>query len=304
MLMLLLGAFLGLGIFLFSPNLVSKIKIELESQLWVVWLFSIFFISIYFVGIEVSLFYAMLITAIFYFYDWFKLNKQTKKGKKRLLYHVVDFFPILLIIWLIRSFLFQPYHVPTGSLEPTVRPGDFLLVNQYEYGLRMPIWRNKLFEFSQPKRGDLVVFFPPGGHVHFVKRLIGLPGDVIKYNHKQLYINGKEMTQDLNGPGYAQDPGAPVIEKTENLDGVNHRMFINPAAEDAPEHTWIVPSNHYFMMGDNRDFSGDSREFGFVPDKNIVGKPMFIWFSIDSKALHALQFKDIVRWNRIGEQLS
>lgn len=304
MLNILYLAFVGLSCSLLVPNIKQKLKPETQSQLWVFWLFTIFFIAISFVGIEVSLFAFMLFTAIFYFYDMFFLNKSTKKnGNKNLMFHLVDFFPVLIIIWLIRSFIFQPYHVPTGSLEPTVRPGDFLVVNQFDYGLRFPIWRKLLFSVDQPKRGDVVVFFPPGGNVHFVKRLVGLPGDVVQYKQKQLIINNKKMPQNLVGPGYAQDPGAAVLENIEKLGSVEHKMFINPQASAAPAHTWIVPKGSYFMMGDNRDFSGDSREFGFVPEKNIVGRPMFIWFSFDANAWKKHDWAHLIRWHRIGHKV-
>lgn len=304
MLTMLFTIFTGLSVVLFLPEIKSKLKPELKSQLWVFWLFAIFFIFIYFFGIEVSLFNFMIITGIFYLYDWFVLKRAAKKGEKGLLFHLVDFFPILIIIWIIRSFLFQPYHVPTGSLEPTIRPGDFLLVNQFDYGVKMPIWRKTLLSISEPKRGDIVVFFPPGGNVHFVKRLIGLPGDVIQYKNKTLFINGKEMQQHLVGPGFADDPGVPVTEKTEQLGPVAHEIFINNKAPAHPESTWIVPKGEYFMMGDNRDFSGDSRVFGFVPERNIVGRPIFVWFSIDQNAWRAHDWRHLIRWNRIGAKIA
>lgn len=296
-------ALLSLSVCLFMPNIKQKLASETRSQLWVLWLFIIFFIGIYFYGIEVSLFAFMLFSSIFYAYDWFVLKQKTKSGEKNLLFHLVDFFPVLLVIWLIRSFLFQPYQVPTGSLEPTVRPGDFLIVNQYDFGIRMPIWHKLLVPIASPKRGDLVVFFPPEGKVHYVKRLIGVPGDVIQYKQKQVYINGKLMPQTLVGPGYAEDPGRPVVERTEQIGGVNHSIFVSQQAPAAPAHTWIVPAGHYFMMGDNRDFSGDSREFGFVPEANIVGRPLFIWFSFDAKAWAEGAFSKVIRWHRIGHKV-
>lgn len=309
MLNILFLAFISLSCSLLIPSVKQKLKLETQSQLWVLWLFSIFFIAISFVGVEESLFFFMLCTSIFYFYDMFFLGKTTKKnsqknGQKNLMFHLVDFFPVLIIIWVIRSFIFQPYQVPTGSLEPTVRPGDFLLVNQFDYGIRFPIWRKLLMHIDEPKRGDVVVFFPPGGNIHFVKRLIGLPGDVVQYKQKQLIINDKKMPQTLIGPGYAEDPGAAVIEQLEKLDNVEHRMFLNPESMPAQEHTWIVPQGHYFMMGDNRDFSGDSREFGFVPEKNIVGRPMFIWFSFDAKAWQNRDWLHLIRWHRIGKKVT
>lgn len=304
MLGILVGALTGLSIALFIPIISKNLKNEVRSQCWVLWLFAIFFISIFFAGIEASLFWFMILTGIVYAYDWFVLKRQAKKGEKNLLFHLVDFFPILIIIWIIRSFLFQPYHVPTGSLEPTVRPGDFLLVNQYDYGVKMPIWHNTLIKTAEPKRGDIVVFFPPGGNVHFVKRLIGLPGDTIQYQNKQLTINGKLVPQELVGPGYAEDPGAPVIEKQEQLGKVSHKLFINPTAPETEGKTWIVPKGEYFMMGDNRDFSGDSRVFGYVPEKNIVGRPMFVWFSIDQAAWQRHDWRNLIRWNRIGVKIA
>ncbi|MDF3054421.1 MAG: lepB2 [Gammaproteobacteria bacterium] len=215
-----------------------------------------------------------------------------------------SFFLILLLVWVIRSFIIQPYRVPTGSLQPTVRPGDFLAVNQFAYGLRFPVTNYKFMDIGEPKRGDIVLFYyPVDPSVVFVKRLVGMPGDYIEYKDKVFYINGKQMTQVDQGSTIDEEPetahspqeNIPVYLKEENLDGVKHQIYIR---SDQP--SWIgnfsvtVPKDQYFMVGDNRDNSDDSRTWGFVPKDNLIGKAFGIWMSWD--AIHHR-----IRWERIGE---
>lgn len=221
-----------------------------------------------------------------------------------------SFFPVLLLVWVIRSFIIQPYRVPTGSLEPTVAPGDFIAVAQYAYGLKFPVGNFKLIKTGEPKRGDIVLFYPPGiPKVIYVKRLIGLPGDKIEYKDKILYINGKKQPQKLIGHGfdYGDGPGQtqPVDIYEENLGGVYHRIFRRPYSTDGQfplesdmqgDFSITVPKGTYFMMGDNRDDSGDSRYFGPVPERNIIGQGLGVWMSWDP-VHHRF------RWHRIGTSL-
>lgn len=214
-----------------------------------------------------------------------------------------SFFGVLLLVWVIRCFLIQPYRVPTGSLLPTVEPGDFLVVNQFAYGLRFPVTNKKFMEVGEPKRGEIVLFYyPVDPNMIFVKRLIGLPGDHIESRNRVLYINGKEMPQKTLGtaidsePAMANYPEAhiPVQEKEEDLDGVKHRIYLQdtPTALSA-DFSIDIPAGQYFMVGDNRDNSGDSRAWGFVPEGNLIGKAFGIWMSWDA-------IEGTPRWNRIG----
>lgn len=210
------------------------------------------------------------------------------------------FFPVLLLVWLIRSFLVQPYRVPSGSLEPTIMPGEFIVVKQYAYGLRLPVTHTKLWPVGDPQRGDIVLFrWPKNPAIVFIKRVIGLPGDHIVYKRKQLYINGKLATQDRLRPDQNFIPDqAPqsVWRKLEHLGKLTHDIFIQPRAFFAASGEWDVPAGHYFMMGDNRDDSNDSRYWGFVPDANIIGQATYIWMSWDGN-------HHTVRWHRLGKRI-
>lgn len=208
-----------------------------------------------------------------------------------------SFFPILLVVWVIRSFIVQPYRVPTGSLEPTILPGDFIAVNQFAYGLKFPIGNFTIIPIGSPKRGDIVLFrYPLNPSVIYVKRVIGLPGDHIEYLNKVLYVNGKRMPQTFIGKGYDLDETQykrPVMIKEENLAGVKHKIFLWWSGGDTHAYDFYVPKGMYFMMGDNRDNSDDSRDWGFVSEKELIGKALAIWMSWDGHRYR-------IRWHRIG----
>lgn len=193
-----------------------------------------------------------------------------------------SFFPVILIVLVLRSFIAEPFRIPSGSMIPTLLIGDFILVDKFSYGLRMPVGFWKFMPLGEPKRGQVVVFrYPVDPSKDFIKRLVGLPGDRIEYRDKVLYINGERQTQEPDGVYPAPGPRAGVVEKyIENLGGVRHPIIINPAYP-ARDGYWIVPEGHYFMMGDNRDGSDDSRSWGFVPEHNLVGHAFFIWMSWD-----------------------
>ena len=267
----------------------------------------------YYMGFAFGLTIAVALTGIIALVDMIWLRKQRKAKQQKdptLIEYCRSFFPVLLIVWVIRSFLIQPYKVPTGSLEPTVMPGDFIAVNQFAYGLKFPIGNYKLISTGEPKRGDIVLFhYPPNPKVIYVKRLVGLPGDHIEYKNKVLYINGQKQPQRLLGHDfdYGNTAGqmAPVDVYEENLDGVWHKVFRRPDSADGDfplktdslgDFSYTVPKGEYFMMGDNRDNSADSRYFGAVPEKNIVGKAFGVWMSWDP--VHHR-----VRWDRIGDSL-
>lgn len=206
-------------------------------------------------------------------------------------------FPVLLLVLIIRSFIIQPYRVPTGSLEPTVLPGDFIAVQQFAYGLRLPVLNHKIAKVGEPKRGDIALFhWPVNTKFLFVKRVIGLPGDHIVYRNKILTINGKEMTQENVGKAkdIEEEGLVDVDQRIENLDGVKHNIFVKADRMDPVDIDVTVPEGHYFMMGDNRDNSDDSRYWGFVPESFLIGKAFGIWLSWDS-------IDHRIRWNRIGK---
>jgi signal peptidase I len=207
-----------------------------------------------------------------------------------------SFFPVILIVFLLRSFLVEPFRIPSGSMIPTLQIGDFILVNKYAYGIRLPIVNKKVIEVGEPKRGDVMVFrYPEDPSLDYIKRVIGLPGDRVTYVDKRLSINGREVEVKPVGDYLHRERMTYAKRFEETVDGKRHSILIE---EDAPPIafpkefpmrencsynsrglTCTVPPGHYFLMGDNRDNSSDSRVWGFVPDENIVGKAFFIWFN-------------------------
>jgi signal peptidase I len=211
-----------------------------------------------------------------------------------------SFFPILLIVFLLRSFLYEPFRIPTGSLEPTLQIGDFILVNKFDYGVRLPILHTKLYKGNEPKRGDIMVFrWPPNPSVDFIKRVIGVPGDHISYIDKTIYVNGQKIPTEFEKDTVANDENGnvnKVVQKQEDFLGIKHKIFEVPDEVSYDYRDIVVPKDMYFVMGDNRDFSADSRYWGFVPDQNIIGRATLVWMSWDSMI-------NRVRWNRIGERV-
>lgn len=216
------------------------------------------------------------------------------------------FFPVLLIVLAIRSFWFEPFKIPSGSMIPTLLVGDFIVVNKFAYGLRLPVLNNKIVSIGEPERGDIVIFRRPRDPqmsvdsqegLTYVKRLTGMPGDRISYQDHQLTINDVAVPRSQIGNylGEAQslqDSDTNLFE--EDLLGHKHQTLGKPASDPRINGEWTVPAGHYFMMGDNRDGSSDSRTWGFVPEANLVGRASFIWFHFD------LQRKGWVAWSRIG----
>lgn len=237
-------------------------------------------------------------------------------------------FPILLVILILRSFVYEPFRIPSASMMPTMLAGDFILVEKFSYSLRDPIWRHQLIKTATPQRGDIAVFkHPPINQVDFIKRVIGLPGDRIIYRNKTLYlepacVNAEAACVQQLQP-LARNVAAPdnnmtsgLLHYREQLGTLNYSILLNPNAsarerfyyQQADQRTqadeWIVPEGHYFFMGDNRDNSEDSRFWGFVPEQNLVGRAVFIWmsFEMDRAATSWLPqwVPTGIRWHRLG----
>jgi signal peptidase I len=230
------------------------------------------------------------------------INKKSSKIDNKILnwliYQSKSFLPILLIVLFLRSFLAEPFRIPSGSMLPTLLIGDYILVNKYQYGIRLPITKYKLVDISNPERGDVVVFRYPGNEkINFIKRVIGIPGDIVKYEDKDLYVNNiKYKKIEKNEHKYLNDFFREEMKifsesnKTKSYDILNDNM--SPTNDDI----FTVPEGKYFVMGDNRDHSSDSRYWGFVPNENLVGKAFFIWMSFNSDNF---SFK----YNRIGNSI-
>ncbi|MEH6443382.1 MAG: signal peptidase I [Oceanospirillaceae bacterium] len=180
-------------------------------------------------------------------------------------------FPVLAFVLVLRSFIVEPFQIPSGSMIPTLKIGDFILVNKFSYGLRLPVINTKIVPINDPQRGDVVVFkFPGDPSVNYIKRLVGLPGDVIAYHDKIIYVNGVAQKQTFVANL------APDTLMDESLSGVEHQIY-NTGVRIGKEGEWTVPAGKYFVMGDNRDNSNDSRYWGFVPDSLMVGKAFAVW---------------------------
>jgi len=211
--------------------------------------------------------------------------------------YTASFFPVILLVFVLRSFLFEPFRIPSGSMIPTLEIGDLILVNKYEYGVRLPVVNKKAIELGQPKRGDVMVFrYPLNPSQDYIKRVVGLPGDRVEYVNKRLTINGQPVPLSKLDPYYDADRMQYYTQFVEGLGTVEHRIIVNdqvppglgggfpnthPGACQYSGSGVVcqVPPGHYFMMGDNRDNSEDSRFWGFVPDENIVGRAFFIWMN-------------------------
>ncbi|HLU15977.1 MAG TPA: signal peptidase I [Burkholderiaceae bacterium] len=212
----------------------------------------------------------------------------------------VSFFPVILFVFVLRSFVVEPFRIPSGSMLPTLQNGDLILVNKFQYGIRLPVLDKKIVEVGQPQRGDVVVFrYPVDPSVDYIKRVVGVPGDVVQYRNKVLSINDVPIEQTRNGDYFEPDRGVYISRYTEQLGKQPHDILLNRRAgqqfmaiSDFPFREncdysnagvrCVVPDGHYFTMGDNRDNSLDSRYWGFVPDENIVGRAFFIWMNFSA----------------------
>ncbi len=209
-------------------------------------------------------------------------------------------FPVIIAVFFLRSFLFEPFKIPSGSMIPTLLVGDLILVNKFHYGLRLPVLNTKITEGNKPQRGDVMVFrYPPRPSLDYIKRVVGVPGDEVAYLNKRLTINGKTIQTTSVPEFFDEDVMRYFKQYEESLGDRPHRLLIDderpafvPGADDfafkqncrysVEGVVCKVPEGHYFMMGDNRDNSMDSRYWGFVPDKNIVGKAFWVWMNFSS----------------------
>ena len=190
------------------------------------------------------------------------------------------FFPVLALVLVLRSFLFEPFQIPTGSMIPTLEIGDFILVNKYAYGLRLPVIGTKIVDIDEPQRGEVMVFIPPHENQYYIKRVIGLPGDTVRYEDGELFINREPVHKEADGEITVNSAFGPITGTswTEVIGGIEHTIQTKNQFRRNPARTlWVVPPDSYFMMGDNRDESSDSRVWGVVPQENIVGKAVAVW---------------------------
>ena len=207
-------------------------------------------------------------------------------------------FPVIVAVFLLRSFLFEPFKIPSGSMVPTLLVGDLILVNKFDYGVRLPVLNKKVIANKDPQRGDVMVFrYPPDPRLDYIKRVVGVPGDEIVYQNQKLTINGQPAPVKALGEFYDEDSLRYAPQFSEKLGEKDHRILVDPRRSsffgtDSPRFPFAencrysaegvackVPAGHYFVMGDNRDNSQDSRYWGFVPDENLVGRAFFVWMN-------------------------
>jgi len=228
------------------------------------------------------------------------VNNSMQSNQPILVEYARALFPVILIVFVLRSFIVEPFRIPSGSMLPSLHIGDFILVNKFSYGIRLPVLHKKVVNIGDPERGDVMVFrFPRDPKLNYIKRVIGVPGDTLTYKNKQLFINGEEAKLEDDGE-YAfqqiESRGRTARQLKEIFGEEAHSILIDDASP-AIDMEVTVPEGRYFVMGDNRDHSNDSRYWRFVPEENIVGKAFFIWFSWKSATGGG------VNWGRIGESI-
>jgi signal peptidase I len=224
--------------------------------------------------------FELILTIIFLLAGAFwLLNKFVVKQEEGLIEFAGSLAPVLGLVLVLRSFLIEPFQIPSQSMVPTLKVGDFILVSKWTYGIRLPVLRTKIIEIDSPERGDVMVFFPPHEDRYFIKRVVGLPGDKIHVLNGVVFINGDKMTQT----SVAEEANSPrSVVMSENLGGIEHLMQKRTSPTRLSlNYSAVVPQGHYFMMGDNRDNSSDSRVWGPVPEDRIVGKAFARWMFWD-----------------------
>ncbi|WP_255990001.1 signal peptidase I [Chitinolyticbacter albus] len=261
----------------------------------------VFILLVNFFSIAAAMLIFVLVTGVIWAVDKFVLAKKRQGARPSdWVEYGRGFFPVILVVFLLRSFLVEPYQIPSSSMRPGLVVGDFILVNKFAYGIRTPIINNVLIPVGAPQHGDVMVFnYPENPAINYIKRVVGLPGDTIEYRDKKLTVNGKLVTAEVVGPDeYAEGfANMDVLRVREATATKQYDTFV------VPDRPWIdqsqvrnfpgreycryddsgfvcqVPAGHYFMMGDNRDHSADSRYWGFVPDEYVVGRAFFVWFN-------------------------
>jgi len=268
---------------------------------WPVLFIAVMGLMLKFTDFAAVLLLAAVITGLLWGYDAKFARRKRTAGEAEPV--VIDmaraFFPVIVVVFLIRSFWVEPFKIPSGSMKPTLLVGDFILVNKYTYGIRLPVINLKIVEMNSPKRGDVMVFrYPADPSLDYIKRVVGLPGDRIEYRDKVLRINGQLVPRRPIDDYQSRERLQYFPRFLEAFDGAEHEIILE---KEAPGYVGrgmdfrhsancdynnggvvcMVPAGHYFMMGDNRDNSSDSRVWGFVPDENIVGKAFFIWLNLN-----------------------
>jgi signal peptidase I len=253
------------------------------------------------VSFALFLFLLLVVTGVVWALDalWLRKSRPEQGKQPWWVEYSISFFPVILVVFVLRSFIVEPFKIPSGSMIPTLLVGDFILVNKFSYGIRLPIVNRKIVDVGDPQRGEVMVFrYPDDPSLDYIKRVVGLPGDRVEYRNKRLSINGAPVpVQPL--PDYLMRERMQYSRRfLEKFGNVEHEILID---DDAPSvlvsggtfpfasncnynsdgMACTVPPGHYFMMGDNRDSSADSRVWGFVPDRNIVGKAFFIWLNLN-----------------------
>jgi signal peptidase I len=236
-----------------------------------------------FYGIEFWLVLATLVCGVIMFvYRFVMGRKQAEYKDPMLIDYARSFLPVLLVVVVLRSFIIEPFRIPSGSMIPTLEIGDFVVVKKYAYGIKLPVINKKILDTGEPARGDVVVFRYPGDpNINYIKRLIGLPGDHIQWtSDKKLMINGELVPQETLEPYpyvFDSETVVPHIAETVKSGDSDRQFNVIHTSRPAKGGEWVVPEGHYFMMGDNRDNSNDSRFWGYVPEKYLVGQASMVW---------------------------
>ncbi len=255
------------------------------------------------IGLPLLLLLATFVTGIIWTLDKLVFSKRRGEGEERStgVEYSASLFPVILLVFVLRSFVIEPFRIPSGSMMPTLLAGDFILVNKFTYGIRLPVVDKKIININDPQRGEVMVFhFPADPSVDYIKRIVGIPGDMIEYRNKRLTINGQPLNYRENGTFTFETGGLNFVTGIvfkEKLGNHDHSAMVIPGIPGFVEEqvrtfplqenctynesgfSCRVPQGHFFMMGDNRDGSNDSRYWGFVPEGNIVGKAFFIWMN-------------------------
>lgn len=236
------------------------------------------------------------VTGIYWLIDSLFFAKKRTGDEPVLVEYARSFFPVLFIVLVLRSFLFEPFRIPSGSMIPTLLVGDFILVSKFSYGVRLPVVHTKILDTGKPEKGDVAVFrFPRDPKIDYIKRVVGVPGDTVTLRGKKLLINGEAVNYSEDQPYVlpgTDDIMIGMVRRTEDLDGVVHDILVDNTG-GLSEQSWIVPEGMYFMLGDNRDRSNDSRFWGFVPEENLVGKAKYIW----------MHWHKGILWSRLGDRI-